>query len=471
MQAARTVSTINRLGGVLDMRATHRTSFMMVRQVHRTTIYWMSSSSLAVHQDRIRDALGQPRNRLLSVVVVTGLLGGLVGAAYLGLLNVVQRGLGPSHWSLTAHVLVLAGVGIVVAGLTRWLGNPADVELLVDNIHVLGGAEDVRALRSLIPVSLLCIGAGGALGPEAPLVTTTGTLGSWLGTRASLDRDDLRIVSIAGMAAGFTVLFGAPLGSAVFALEILHRRGLEYYEALLPAAIGALCGYAVYAAATGLGLEPVFRFPASGPLQLADLGWGVAAGAAGAAVAFAFTYLCIGLRRMVAVLPSDARPVIGGVLLGAAAFATPYALTNGEVQIEHLTTARVAVATLLGAAAMKLIASAVTVVTGWKGGFIIPLFFIGFCLARAAAGHLPGSDEWILAAGLMVACNVGVTKTPIGSTLVVTEMAGMAVLPSTLLAAMVSLALTSGVGLIDSQRRRFDAGAEAGEDDVRPEAT
>jgi H+/Cl- antiporter ClcA len=420
----------------------------------------LPSRSTAHPRRALRDAIGQPRNRLLSAVVATGLLGGLVGAAYLGALEVVGHVLGPTHRSPGVHLGILVAVGVAVALLTRWLGNPADVELLVDNIHVQGGAAGARSLRSLIPVSLLCVGAGGALGPEAPLVTTTGTLGSYVGTWAGLDRRDLRIVSIAGMAAGFTVLFGAPLGSAVFALEILHRRGLEYYEALLPSVIGALCGYAVYAAATGLGLEPVFHFPSPAPFQLADLGWGAAAGVAGSIVAIAFTYLCIGLRRAVAVIPAAARPVVGGLLLGSAALATPYALTNGEVQIEHLTTAKVAGITFLVAAAAKLVAAAVTVVTGWKGGFIIPLFFIGFCLARASAGHLPGSDEWALAAALMVACNVGVTKTPIGSTLVVTEMAGLALLPSTLLAALVSLVLTSSVGLIDSQRRRFDAGAE-----------
>jgi H+/Cl- antiporter ClcA len=428
------------------------------------------------HERRLllREAMERPRNRLLGVVVVTGLVGGLVGAAYLAVLKGAQHLLGPSNWSNGAHVLVLVGVGVLVAGLTRWLGNPSDVELLVDNIHVLGGAEDIKSLRSLIPVSLLCIGAGGALGPEAPLVTTTGTLGSWIGTHASLDRDDLRIVSIAGMAAGFTVLFGAPLGSAIFALEILHRRGLEYSEALMPAAVGALCGYGIYAAATGLGLEPVFKFPAIGSITLADLGWGAAAGVVGAAVAVAFTYLCIGLRRCIAIVPAVARPPLGGLLLGGAAILTPYALTNGEVQIEHLTTAKVVVTTMLLAAGMKLVASAVTVVTGWKGGFIIPLFFIGFCLARAVSGSLPGSHEWVVAAALMVACNVGVTKTPIGSTLVVTEMAGIAVLPSTLLAAIVCLVLTSGIGLIDSQRRRFDAEDDPSRDvtdDLQPEPT
>ena len=86
------------------------------------------------------------------------------------------------------------------------------------------------------------------------------------------------------------------------------------------------------------------------------------------------------------------------------------------------------------------------------------------------AAHLPGSDPWVLAAALMVACNVGVTKTPLGSTLVVTEMAGMALLPSTLLAAVVSLVLTSSVGLIDSQRRRLIAPDDPAAPDLAPVA-
>jgi H+/Cl- antiporter ClcA len=416
----------------------------------------MSSPPISDPRVALRRALDEPRNKLLTQVVITGVVGGLIGAAYLGALKLATDVLGPARWSLTVHLGLMVIVGVVVAGLTRWLGHPADVELLVDNIHVLGGADEIRSLRSLIPVSLLCIAAGGALGPEAPLVTTTGSIGSWFGTRAKLPREDLRIVSIAGMAAGFTVLFGAPLGSAVFALEILHRRGLEYYEALLPSAIGSIIGYAIYVASTGLGLEPIFKFPSYGPLQLADLGWGAVAGVAGAVVAFAFTYLTNALRRLVAVIPADARPVLGGLLLGGCAFVTPYALTNGELQITHLTTAKLTLVMLLGAAAMKLVACAITVVTGWKGGFIIPLFFIGFCLAQAAAPYLPGSDPWILSAAMMTACNVGVTKTPIGSTLVVTEMAGMAVLPSTLLAGLTALILTSGVVMIDSQRQRFN---------------
>jgi len=400
----------------------------------------------------------------LGIVVACGLLGGVVGAAYLLTLRALTEVLGPDAWDLWPHLGILVGVGVAIAVLVKIFGAPADVELLVDNIHVLGGPDEVKGLRALIPASLLGVAVGGPLGPEAPLVTTTGVLGSMLARRADLDRDRLRIVTITGMAAGFTVLFGAPLGSAVFALEILHRRGMEYYEALMPSVIGALMGYGVAAAAGAVGLEPIWRFPHLVSLVPADLGFAVVAGVVGAVIAAAFTYMTLALRRLVGLVPHEARPALGGLIFGLAAFATPYALTNGELQINHLTETKVAVGVLLGAAAAKLVTTAVAVVCGWRGGFIIPLFFIGFALGRATDGLLPGgAHSWALVAGLMVACNVGVTKTPLGSALVVSEMAGFAVLPTTLIAAMVSLVLTSDIGLIDSQRRRLAIGEEGTE--------
>jgi H+/Cl- antiporter ClcA len=401
-----------------------------------------------------------------ALVVAVGMGGGAVGAGYLAVLSVVAQLLGPGRWAPGPHLVVLVIVGVAVALLVRWLGTPGDVELLVDNIHVDGGRDDVRSLRSLIPISLLCVGAGGTLGPEAPLVTTTGTLASWVGVRARLGRTDLRVLTITGMAAGFTVLFAAPLGAAVFALEILHRRGLEYYEALLPAAAGALCGYGISAAATSIGIGPIWSFPAPAQLVPVDFVLAVAAGIAGAIVAVAFTYLSIGLRAVADRLPAGTQPAIGGAILGLIAMGSPYALTNGELQIEHLSLTGTTAVTFLVAALAKLAAAAVSVATGWRGGFIIPLFFVGFCLAQAADGHLGSGSTWALAAGAMVACNVGVTKTPLGSTLVVTEMSGAALLPTTLVAALVSLALTSQVGLIHSQRRRFAAFPEKDETPV-----
>ncbi len=424
--------------------------------------------------DRLRSSLTPVRqltdqHRLLLAVTLTGLVGGVTGAAYVASLTGLQKILWPTHYSKLVHWGLLIGIGLVIALLVRFLGDPGDSELLVNNIHLSGGDDDIKSLRSLVPVSLLGVAVGGGIGPEAPLTQTTGTLGSWVGSRFNLDRDALRVCTITGMAAGFTVLFAAPLGAAVFALEILHRRGLEYYEALVPAALGSSIGYVIYTIMTTWGLHAVWEFPAPPiHLHIADFGWAVACGVVGAIVAIAFTYLSLGFRRLFRPLPTFAKPIAAGVLLGAVAFVSPYALTFSEAQLTELNTMQtVAVGTLLLAVLGHLLSAPITMAGQWKGGFIIPLFFIGYCLGRVGGVYLPASNEIVLATALMVACNVGVTKTPLGSTLVVAEMAGVRLLPTMLIASLVCLALTSNVNLLHSQRRRDGVEGESeGEDEA-----
>jgi len=413
------------------------------------------------------ETLRGPRARLLLLIVAVGAIGGAVGAVYVDALKLLERGLWPTHTSTAIHLVILAAVGVAVGGLTHVLGTPGDVELLVNNIHVLGGSEDLRDLKSLIPVSLLCIASGGGMGPEAPLVQTTGGLGSWLARRWGVSVVDTRILAITGMAAGFTVLFGAPLGSAVFALEILHRRGLEYYEALMPAVIGALTGYAVSLVVNHRGLASVWRFPAVGTIHQVDLLWGVACGVGGAAVAVSFTYLTRALQWAFRHVKPGIRPLIGGLALGGLAFWSPYALTFGEAQVNGLVLTKAAALTFVVALLAKLCGTTVTLSSGWRGGFIIPLFFMGVALGRLGHVVFPGTNEVVLMAGLMAAANCGVTKTPLGSTLVVAEMAGIRLLPPVLIASIVALFLTSGVSLIHSQRQREGAYGPAGEDDLK----
>ncbi len=401
--------------------------------------------------------------RVVGIVIGVGVLSGAIGAGYLFVLHLLQGILWPTTWATPAvGFAVLGGVGLVIASIVHLGGSPGDVELMVDNIHVSGSATGVRALRTLVPTSWLCIAAGGAMGPEAPLVQSTGTLASWAGQRARLSVREARIVTIAGMAAGFTVLFGAPLGSAVFALEILHRRGLQYYEALLPAILGSLSGYAVFVVVTGADLVPTWNLPAPSSLRTSDLLWAIGAGIAGAGVAVVFTYLTSALRWGARRIPSVLRPFIGGIALAALGLASTSALTFGEDQISGIIhTHGATVAFFVLAAAAKLAGTSVTMASGWQGGFIIPLFFIGTCLGRAIHGLAPATDEAVMIAALMAATNAGVTKTPLGSTLVVTEMAGLRLLPTTLIATVVSFVLTSQVGLIHTQRERASIAGDA----------
>ncbi len=403
---------------------------------------------------RLSDVIGTSNGSLWLLVLGVGLVAGLVGAGYLEALKYLTRLLGPAGVPRPTQLVVLGAVGATIGVLTLALGSPGNVELLVDNIHVTGGRSDLRELRSLIPISLLGIGAGSAIGPEAPLVQTTGSLGSWLALRGRVGVSEARILTITGMAAGFTVLFGAPLGSAIFALEILHRRGLQYYEALVPAAIGSLAGYVVYAGVTRVGFHAVWHFPAPASLNATDFAVGVGAGVAAALVAGLFTLAAQLWRRIFQLLPMLSRPVVGGLALGGLAFLSPYALTYGEGQIQTVaSTAKLAVATLLLAVLAKFLASSMIVSSGWRGGFIIPMFFLG--VALGSAGHeVLGVHRVVAMAAMMAAVNVGVTKTPFGSTLVVAEMAGLRLLPPVLLASIVSLFLSSPFAMIETQRAR-----------------
>lgn len=410
----------------------------------------------AALRDRVADMFGV-RLRVVAGIAAAGVGGGLVASAYLAALMLVNRALGPDAWPERAHLLVLGSVGIAITVIVRWAGRPADVELLVDSIHVPDGPRDTAArLRSLLPISLLCVGSGGTLGPEAPLVTTTGTLAHRQAGRAGLSPGDVRVLTITGMAAGFAVLFGAPLGGALFALEIPHRRGIGYHEAAVPACIGAILGYACSTATGRLGLEPIWHVPSVASVTWADMPWSLVAGAIGATVALLFTFATRLTTLACSYLPRVARPAIGGLALGAVALATPYVLTNGELQIDSLLTVTAA-GTLLAAAAAKLAGAVICVATGWRGGFIIPLFFIGFCVGQATVHHLPGASHWPFVLAVMIATNVGVTKTPLGSTLVITEMSGSALLPGALIAALTALVLTSSLKVIESQRDRVDA--------------
>ena len=208
----------------------------------------------------------------------------------------------PQHFGAGAEFVVLGGVGVVVVLLARVLGSPGDVELLVDNIHVSGGADRVsaRCVRSCRCRSLT-ISAGGAAGPEAPLVTTCGTLASWL---ARVRADRTRSRPGASRSRGWpprsrccSARRSAPRSSrwrsCTGAACSTTRRWCPRSSARSPATRARVV-------LTGAGVKPVWTIPAVGSLHAVDLLWAIGAGVGGALVAIVFTYLVIGLRRVFA---------------------------------------------------------------------------------------------------------------------------------------------------------------------------
>lgn len=213
-------------------------------------------------------------------------------------------------------------------------------------------------------------------------------------------------------------------------------------------------GFVVSIGVRGLGYGPAFRLHASGSGTVADLAAAAGVAVVGAAVAACFVGLVHGARRLVAGVPGWVRPPIGGLIVGLLAWWSAGALTFGEAQLGWISSGRLAVGVLAAALVAKLGASAACVATGWRGGFIIPLFFAGAAAAGLVHHAVPSADLGVITAACMVATCVGVTRTPVGAALVVSEMAGLTVMPTTILAALVAMALTGRLSLITSQRAR-----------------
>ena len=424
-------------------------------------------------------------SRLIMAAALIGLVGGVVAAGYylvlMALLDVIW---GPFRESLyamlpdplagTSPVWIITGIGGILVGLCiRWLGSPGEISAVVDNIHLRRNRIDPRQTPAMSLTSLVSIAFGGSAGPEAPLVQIVGSMGSALGDRLRLFDAYVRTFSFCGMAAALGAFFGAPLGGALFALEIPHRRGLEYYEALIPALVSSGLSFVMFRLVTGVE-GVLYSFPAMPDPSLLAVGQGILAGVVGAAVGAAF----IGLFHLVgrAVARWEKRVVLlaaaGGVAIGLIEGLVPEGigittLFWSEYQIPAILSTTpaelgpglVAAGLLLVVATLKALAISATLHSGFRGGFVFPLFFLGaatgLAFSIAAGGLVPAPVAMICG---MAAVNVAVTKTPVSTTIILATLSGTATLPVVGAASMTAFLLTTPVTLISTQRSRPDRG-------------
>lgn len=392
-------------------------------------------------------------SNLLLVVLILGLVGSVVASAYVGAMRLLTALGHPAlrhPWTL---LLMTTGAGAAISFFLHAFGDPGNTEALVDGVHLTGGPSDLKRVPPLIPVSLLTISFGGGIGPEAPLVQLTGTIGGIFGRHTMTGLADRRTVTIAGMGIGFTVLFGAPLGGALFALEILHRRGMQYYEAILPALVSSGIGYLAYTGLTHLGIGPIWTFPEIHYVRWSEGGWAIALALLGAVIAIAFGYLLHYVHWAFSHVPYWTRPIIGGAIIGLIGWAQPLAIFFGETQLNTMVAAHLAATTLLALIALKMLATTVTIGAEWRGGFIIPLFFLGAATGQFVA-HFLQINPTLAMIILMTSINVGVTKTPVSTPVLVTAMTGTGAIPALLIASVISMLVTARWTVIETQRER-----------------
>ncbi|MBT9312798.1 chloride channel protein [Leptothoe kymatousa] len=411
--------------------------------------------------------------RTLAYAGIVGAAGGLVATIYYFVLEQLLEivwdsgrefilGWFPAwlpHWHYTWIVATVGGLGV---GLCLYfLGLPGEMALVIDRVHD-AGRLDPKQTPGMIATSLVSITAGGSLGPEAPLVQINGSLGSWIAEKLNLTLENTRVMTFCGMGAALAAFFGDPIGGPMFALEIPHRRGLEYYEAIIPAMVAGICSFAVFRMGTGLEVGGIYNFGRFGVLP--NLSWfnlleGALLGLVGALAGILF----IGIFRLVKwmIQKIEHRHILlalmGGLGIGWIAVLYPATLFFSEQQIETellAQSASLGVITLLGICLTKMVAICFTIHGGFRGGFIFPLFFTGASLGLAIAFGIPSIHPTIAVLCCMAAINVAITKTPISTTIILTVLSDTTILPVIAISSFTSFLLTSNIGLLKTQRAR-----------------
>lgn len=392
-------------------------------------------------------------NRNFILWACLGLFGGVIAGVYwVGLDYLVHTLAYFDGWKV---IPVMTVCGLLAGLVIHFIGDPGEIHLIVNNIRFNNGKLDPKNNPSMILSSLLCVASGGSLGPEAPLVQVTGSAGTWLGKIFRLKGEDLRSLSIAGMASGFTALFGAPLGGSLFSLEILHHKhAVEYYKAIIPAIVASSFSYLVFAVIVSLGLAPLWDLSAYEYSGFFDFGYAVLFGVLGTISAWGFIF-CTKFFKSVfekRPIPIYIKTMIGGLLLGIISFYLPITRYFGHYEISKLITSDFSLMLLFTILVFKIVAISITVTSGWRGGFIIPLFFVGATLGLIIHQIFPTVNLTLAIVSCMAAVNSCVTRTPMSTTILLATLTGFGHIIPILFASLTGYFLAPKQPFIGSQR-------------------
>lgn len=385
--------------------------------------------------------------RLLAEALLLGVLGALCAQAFTWLLRlsercflgfiagyhppglpedggVLRQVIGPHGLWLIPLATTLGGLisGILVYRLAPEAeGHGTDAAVAA--FHRAGGHLRPRVAPVKMAASAITIGSGGSAGREGPIALISAGIGSLYSTLTHKSDEQRRLLMLAGMAAGLSAIFRTPMGTGVFAVEVLYGSMEFEVNALLYTMLASAVAYAV----NGLfvGWRPLFRVPAAGAPQLHDyaayIALGLAAGVVGACVPEVFYRMRDGFRSLP--LAPWMKPAIGGLGVGLLALKLPQVLGGGYGWIQEAIDGRLALRLLLILAVAKLIAFALTVSSGGSGGVFAPSLYVGAMLGGvfAIGFHQPPA---ILVIVGMAAVFGAAARVPIATMLMVTEMAG-----------------------------------------------
>ena len=386
--------------------------------------------------------------RLLFDSVVLGVVGGLGAQVFMWMLRVSQHiflvwfvgylspGLpeegGALRETIGPHGLWLVPIATTIGGLISGAlvyglapeteGHGTDT--VVKAFHWTGGKLRARVAPVKMIASAITIGSGGSAGREGPTALIAAGFGSIYASLLKRSDQERRLLILMGMAAGLSAIFRSPIGTAIFACEVLYS-GMDFEsEALIYCMLAAIVAYAVNG--WFVGWQPLFRVPTDLlPAQLVDYAWYVALGIASGIVASIFPEIFYRLRDAFAAMriPHWIKPGIGGLAVGLMALRLPQVLGGGYGWIQEAIDGQLALRLLLVLIVAKMVALSFSISSGGSGGVFAPSLFVGAMLGGAFAAIFHHSAAGMVLVG-MAAVFAGAARVPVATLLMVAEMTG-----------------------------------------------
>jgi len=385
---------------------------------------------------------------LLLDAIVLGIVGALAAQIFVLLLHLAQdlflthlagystpdllpgggvgaQAIGP-HWLWLVPVVTTLG-GLISGVLVYSIAPEAEghgTDTAVRAFHRESGFIRPRVTPLKIVASAITIGSGGSAGREGPTALFSAGVGSIYASLTHRTDAEKRLLVLIGMAAGLSAIFRSPIGTAIFAVEVLYGEMEFEAGALIYTMIGAIIAYAV----NGLfvGWEPLFQVPPGLAVgSVVGYAWfvalGLGSGVVGALLPGVFYGVRDGFRKIP--IPPHFKPAIGGLCVGLLALAMPQVLGGGYGWIQEAIDGNLTL-TILGVLVFaKLFAFAMTVSSGGSGGVFAPSLFVGAMVGGFLA-KLVGQPPAAFAVIGMAAVFGSAARVPIATLLMVTEMTG-----------------------------------------------
>lgn len=324
--------------------------------------------------------------------------------------------------------------GFAIGWLYHRFGRNAEAgtALVMEEVHQPGGGVPSRMAPLILIGTLVTHLFGGSAGREGTAVQMGGSLAATCARWFRLTADNLRVLLMCGIAAGFGSVFGTPFAGAIFALEVLIV-GRVQYNAFIPLLTASLVGNYVCAAWGIHHTHYVLNFSGDGyawfnaPLVLKIVLVSIAFGLASRL--FAGLTHAIGKLSKNHIAYPPLRPVVGGLLVIALVYVigTRDYLGLGVSSPDPAATTLLSAFTAGGATPWswwwKLLFTAITLGFGFKGGEVTPLFFIGATLGHALALALNAPIDLFAALGF-IAIFAGATNTPFACVVMGMELFG-----------------------------------------------